>query len=325
MMTARETTVLVAGSANLDFVVRATHVPAPGETVLGRDFATFPGGKGANQAVACARAGAPTQMLLALGTDDHAQAIESSLRRAGVKLHVLRVADQATGTAFICLADSAENAITVAPGANLALRPPDLPPLEGVSHLLLQLETPIETVSAFARTARAAGVKVVLNAAPAQALPAAMLAEFDVLIVNEGELATIAGDHGNVASALAQIDVPCAIVTLGLRGCCALDRGEFFLQPGFRVSPVDTTAAGDTFCGALVASLSRGAALPAALRRANAAAALACTRLGAQASIPTADEVDAFLRSDPAPAVRDEQLGTYCGVGRRSPLLKTRR
>ena len=325
MTTTRNTAVLVAGSANLDFVVRATHVPAPGETVLGRDFATFPGGKGANQAVASTRAGgAATEMLLALGTDDQAEIIESSLRRAGVTLHVLRVADHATGTAFICLGDNAENAITVAPGANLALRPSDLPPLERFGYLLLQLETPIETVNAFAQAARAAGIKTVLNAAPARTLPAALLAALDVLIVNEGELATITGNHGNVASALAQIEVPCVIVTLGLRGCCARDRGEFFLQPGFRVAPVDTTAAGDTFCGALVAALSRGAALPAALRRASASAALACTRLGAQTSIPTTDEVESFLRSNPPPAAGDDELAAYCGVASNQSSSKTR-
>lgn len=307
--------VLVAGSANLDFVVRASHVPAPGETVLGRDFATFPGGKGANQAVACARAGgAPTEMLLALGDDDHAEVIEASLRGAGVKLHVLRVADQATGTAFICLGDTAENAITVAPGANLALRPSDLPALGGFSHLLLQLETPIETVSAFASDARAAGVKVVLNAAPARPLPTALLASLDVLIVNEGELATITLNRGKVASALAQIDVPCVIVTLGARGCCARDRGEFFLQPAFPIKPVDTTAAGDTFCGVLVAALSQGAVLPAALRKASAAAALASTRLGAQVSIPTSEEVGHFLESHPPPDTCSDVLASYCGV-----------
>ncbi len=316
--------VLVAGSANLDFVVRAPHVPVPGETVLGRDFATFPGGKGANQAVACARAGgSPTEMLLALGDDNPAKVIESSLRSAGVKLHVLRVADQATGTAFICLSENAENAITVAPGANLALRPSDLPALEGFSHLLLQLETPIETVSAFASAARAAGVTVVLNAAPARSLPAALLTSLDVLIVNEGELATITGNHGSVASALANIEVPCVIVTLGARGCCARERGEFFLQPAFQIEPVDTTAAGDTFCGVLVAALNQGAALPAALRNASAAAALASTRLGAQASIPTSEEVGNFLASNLPPDVRNHELASYCGVMPDQPLLKS--
>ena len=238
--------VLVAGSANLDFVVRAQHVPAPGETVLGREFQTFPGGKGANQAVACARAGAAqTRMLLALGADAFASTIEQSLRAANVQLHVVRVEDQASGTAFICLADDAENAITVAPGANAALRGDHLSTLDNISHLLLQLETPIDTESSFARAARAAGVSVILNAAPACELPPALLGALDVLIVNEGELAAITGVHGKVAEAMAHIDVPCVIVTLGADGCCARVRSEFHLQPAFRITPVDTTGAGE--------------------------------------------------------------------------------
>ena len=175
-------TVLVAGSANLDFVVRASHVPAPGETVLGRDFATFPGGKGANQAVACARAGgAYTRMLLALGDDPYAAVLDKALAEAGVERHVIRAPDVASGTAFICLSDDAENAITVAPGANAALRPHHLPSLRGVRHLLLQLETPLDTVASFAHVARAAGVRVMLNAAPATALPAGLLDDVELL------------------------------------------------------------------------------------------------------------------------------------------------
>lgn len=294
--------ILVAGSANLDFVVRAAHIPAPGETVLGREFKTFPGGKGANQAVACARAGgATTQMLLALGSDAFAAPIEASLRDAGVALHIVRCVDEPTGTAFICVSDDAENAITVAPGANASLQPRDLPALTGVTHLLLQLETPLDSVTAFACRARAAGVTVVLNAAPAQALPAALLAAVDVLIVNKGELAAITKVPDDIDAALARLDVPCVIVTLGAHGCRARDAGSVIEQPAFAVQAVDTTAAGDTFCGALVAALSEGAALARALRRASAAAAIACTRLGAQASIPTRDEVDAFLQSHPVP------------------------
>ena len=295
--------ILVAGSANLDFVVRAAHIPAPGETVLGRAFQTFPGGKGANQAVACARAGGvATRMLLALGDDAFAPPIEASLCDAGVQPQVVRVAGEPTGTAFICLSDDAENAITVAPGANAKLRPADLPPLDGVTHLLLQLETPVDTVSAYAVRAQAADVTVVLNAAPARALPAELLAAVDLLIVNQGELAAITGIAGDVDAALARLPVRCVVVTLGRRGCRARCDGAFVSQAAFAVQAIDTTAAGDTFCGALVAALAEGAALPAALRRASAAAAIACTRLGAQASIPTRAEVDAFLRAHPVGA-----------------------
>jgi ribokinase len=288
--------ILVAGSANLDFVIRAPRIPAPGETVLGHAFNTYPGGKGANQAVACARAGgAATSMLLALGRDSFAATIEESLRGAGVGLHVVRIAGQPTGAAFICVSDRAENAITVASGANHALGPAHLPALDGCTHLLLQLEIPLDTVTAYAAAARAAGVTVVLNAAPAQALPRELLSLLDILIVNEGELAAVSGVADSIERGLRSLDVPCVIVTLGERGCCARRGTELLTQPGFAVAAVDTTAAGDTFCGVVVAALSRSADIAAALRTAGAAAALACTRAGAQSSIPTAAEVQAFM------------------------------
>jgi ribokinase len=306
--------VLVAGSANLDFVVRAAHIPAPGETVLGRDFRTFPGGKGANQAVAAARAGgAPTRMLLALGDDAHARPLEDSLRAAGVSLDIRRQAALPTGVAFICLADGAENAITVAPGANAALAPDDLPALDGVGYLLLQLETPLDSVTAYAARAQAAGVRVVLNAAPAQALPEALLRLVDVLVINEGELAMLVGDDGDLTAALARLPVPCAVVTLGAAGCLAREGEALHLQPAFPVEAVDTTGAGDTFCGALVAALARGDALPAALRDAAAASALACSALGAQSSVPARAQVQALLASD-GDAPGRVVLAARCGL-----------
>lgn len=318
--------ILVAGSANLDFSVRASHIPAPGETVMGRDFKTFPGGKGANQAVACARAGAAaTHMLLALGDDAYALPLEASLAEAGVQMHIVRVKEQATGTAFICVSEDAENAITVAPGANLALAAADLPPLAGFTHLLLQLEIPVVSVTAYAKAARAQGVKVVLNAAPAQRLPNELLALIDVLVVNEGELAVVAESSGSVAQCLARIEVPCVVVTLGHRGCCARLDGEFSFQTAFAVTPIDTTGAGDTFCGVLVAALSQGdslrQALPQALRQASAAGALACTRPGAQSSIPSQAEVSALLATPTVPTeAQNAALRQYCGFDRAQPV-----
>jgi len=308
--------ILVAGSANLDFVVRAPHIPAPGETVLGREFSTFPGGKGANQAVACARAGsAATRLLSAMGKDDFATPIEASLRDAGVGLVTIRVTGTPTGTAFICVSDDAENAITVAPGANACLMPEHLPNLQGVSHLLLQLETPLPTVIAFAQAARAQDVTVVLNAAPAQALPGELLALVDILIVNEGELASITQCKGSIALALQQLVVPTVVVTLGHRGSCARTPTHLLFQNAYPITPVDTTAAGDTFCGTLVAALSQGRGMAAALRYASAASALCCTRPGAQSSIPMASEVADFLELQSAPHHRTtDALQTYCGM-----------
>jgi len=222
--------------------------------------------------------------------------LEGSLRAAGVRPLVVHPEGLATGTAFICVSDDAENAITVAPGANAGLAPEHLPPLGRYTHLLLQLETPLDTVTACARAAHAAGVDVTLNAAPAQALPRSLLSALDLLIVNEGELAAITGVH-DIDAAVASLDVPCVVVTLGARGVRARCGAAWFTQPGFAVEVVDTTAAGDTFCGALVAELGRGARWPDALRFACAAAALACTRPGAQGSIPARADVHAFLQT----------------------------
>lgn len=307
--------ILIAGSANLDFVVQVPHIPTPGETVLGRDLAFFPGGKGANQAIACARAGgAQTEMLLALGDDWFAEPIVASLSGAGVRMHQVMVPNERTGAAFISVSDDAENAITVASGANSGLSASDLPPITGYSHLLLQLETPVPVVTEYALAARKQGVKVVLNAAPAQTLPAELLAVVDILIVNEGELAVVADHDGNTASCLERVDIPCVIVTLGSRGCCAKDDKDIIVKSGFSVRALDTTAAGDTFCGVLVAALSQEQSLQQAMQRANAAGALACTKLGAQSSIPESAEVEKFLTGNDSPAIaQTEALRRYCG------------
>ena len=257
-----------------------------------------------------------TRMLLALGQDSFAEPIETSLTAAGVVLHVVRPIDLPTGTAFICVSDDAENAITVAPGANLALLPEHLPDLTGIQYLLLQLETPLDTVAAYAAAARKSGVKVMLNAAPAQPLPHALLAMLDVLVVNEGELASISKCTGSVADCLKCLpDVPCIVVTLGEQGSCARVGDQFILQNAFAVLPVDTTAAGDTFCGVLVASLAEKLALPQALERASAAAALACMKHGAQASIPERAEVDLFLARQPGfSAANAAALAKFAGL-----------
>ena len=290
--------VLVAGSANLDFVVRAAHIPAPGETLMGHSVQSFAGGKGANQAVASARAGGVrTEMVLALGRDSHADFLKTSLQSAGVGMHLHESAKQTTGTAFICVADNAENAITVAPGANNDLQVQHLPSLAGFSHLLMQLETPLPTVTACAAAAKAAGLTVVLNAAPAYPLAPELLALVDILIVNEGELRSLAPGAGSVAQAMQALPCAAVVVTLGAQGSAARFGEQWFFQPGFAIQALDTTGAGDTFCGMLVAQLSQGLPPAQALQQANAAAALACTAMGAQASIPTQAAVAAFLQS----------------------------
>lgn len=296
--------ILVAGSANVDFVVRASHIPAPGETVLGQHFQTCPGGKGANQAVASARAGGvATHMLLALGQDDYAKPLQASLTSANIVLHTV-ISAAPTGCAFVCVSDDGENAITVAPGANLQLQPQHLlehlPKLRQFSHLLLQLETPMATVEAYAKLAQQAGVQVVLNAAPAQRLSTSLLNNVDLLVVNESELFEVAQAQlgrrpDSIDQALQALDVPMVVVTLGSRGCCAWVGGARIDQSAFAVDVIDTTGAGDTFCGVLTAALSKGQTIGHALQEASAAGALACTVLGAQSSIPSAHAVAAFL------------------------------
>jgi len=304
--------VLIAGSANADFVVRAARIPAAGETVLGGDLAIFPGGKGANQAVAAARAGGvATRMVAAMGDDDLARLIATSLTSAGVELDVRR-SSRSTGAALVTVSDEGENAITVAPGANADLRPDDLPDLDGISWLVMQLETPLDTVSAFARAARDRGIKVLLNAAPARALPSALLEAVDLLVVNEDELGVLVDAEGSIAERLARAGVATTVVTLGSRGACARIGQDYALQPAFAVTPVDTTAAGDTFCGVLAAGLADGLDLPAALARAAAAGALATTKAGAQSSIPSRAELDAFIIE--ARQHGHDDLAAYCGL-----------
>jgi ribokinase len=253
-------------------------------------------------------------MLLALGDDWFAERIETSLAEAGVRMHTVKVPGKKTGAAFISVSDEAENAITVAPGANNELSADDLPTLVGYSHLLLQLETPISVVTEYARAAKKQGVEIVLNAAPAQSLPPELLAVIDILIVNEGELAIVADHDGDIASCLERIDIPRVIVTLGSRGCCATDNNNIIVHSGFSVKALDTTAAGDTFCGVLVAALNQQQSMQQALERANAAGALACTRLGAQCSIPDFVELETFLQNTPPPSTgQKEDLRRFCG------------
>lgn len=308
--------ILVAGSANLDFVVRAPHIPGPGETVLGNSYHQYPGGKGANQAVACARAGGlPTAFVGAFGDDNLAPPILASLHAAQVKVHAIRCQNAATGTAFICVSDDGENAITVVPGANAALEAQHLPSLDDVGCLLLQLETPLPTLLAFAHRARQRGVLVVLNAAPALLAARELLPVIDVLVVNEGELAMMSQKPGSIADQMQALAVPTVVTTLGARGCIARTEQGFVAQPSFPVAVIDTTAAGDTFCGALVAELVRSSSMQQALATAAAAGALACTAVGAQTSIPHRNDVLALRDRSPATDPQQVQaLRQYCGL-----------
>ena len=290
--------ILVAGSANMDFITAVRQLPAPGETVLGADYFTAPGGKGANQAVACARAGAQVAFLGALGSDWVADELRAALKESGVRDLTLAVPAR-TGAAFIGVSDAGENSIIVASGANAHLRPKHLPSLQGIKTLILQLEIPLETVTAFAVQAHQEGVEVMLNAAPARALPAELLRVIDTLIVNEVELAALAGTAGQDAAeplaeqlrAVQALGPGQVLVTLGGRGSLLLSGTELLQTPAYPVQVQDTTGAGDTFVGVLAAFLAEGHDWPDALRLASVGAALACTRAGAQPSMPGRTEI----------------------------------
>jgi ribokinase len=285
-------TVVVAGSLNLDLVGRAPRIPRPGETVLGDTLARFHGGKGGNQAVAAARVGAAVRFFGAVGRDAAGDELVAGLAAEGIDVAGVARANAASGTALITVSDAGENAITVLPGANREVPLPAAGGLDGARCLLLQMEIALASNRAWAQAARAAGVPVMLNAAPAGAEAAALLPLIDLLLVNEGELAQLNAQTGQAESALGPSTV---VTTLGERGCRVWHRGRSVAVPGCAVDVVDTTGAGDTFAGVLAAALAAGRALIPAVTEANMAAGMSCRRPGARGGMPTRAELDAAL------------------------------
>ncbi|SDS95429.1 ribokinase [Actinopolymorpha singaporensis] len=291
--------VCVLGSANMDLVVFAERAPELGETVAGRRFVTVPGGKGANQAIAAARAGGDVAMVGSVGDDPYGRQLRAVLDDAGVDTRALANVAETTGTAHILVEDGGENSIVVVPGANgtvhgLAYGLDEA--LTGAQLLLLQLELPLDAVLAGAKAARERGVKVVLTPAPAQPLPAELLKCVDLLVPNESEALVLTGkdDVNSAAHALAEL-VPEVVVTLGADGARWLRRdgaGEHVPAPSVQVR--DTTAAGDTFVGTLAVALGEGRPMGQALRWATAAAALSVGQEGASTSMPTRARIEEF-------------------------------
>ncbi|WP_433308703.1 ribokinase [Micromonospora sp. CA-269861] len=299
--------VAVVGSSNLDLVVTASRLPRPGETVLGENFRTVPGGKGANQAVAAARAGAACDFVGAVGDDGFGTRMRASLVDAGVDVRGLRTVAGPSGVALIAVDRDAENFIVVAPGANgtlTELGADDRATIAAADVLLLQLEVPLAAVLQAADWARADGTTVVLNAAPAAALPTELLDLVDVLVVNEHEAAVVAevasDDPPVLLDALLKL-VPRVVLTLGARGAAYADRhGLRLAVPAPQIDAVDTTAAGDAFTGALaVGWAERGGAISAdtvtaSLRWACAAGAACAQRPGASTALPDRPAIDAL-------------------------------
>lgn len=291
--------ILVFGSVNIDVVVPVPNLPLPGETVLGGDYALLPGGKGANQASAARRAGAEVVLAGAVGSDAFAEAALENLRQDGVDLALVRQVARPTGCAAIMVGEKGENLIAVAPGANREASAAAVPDalLGPETTVLCQNEAPMAESAALIRGARARGARTILNLAPAGPIPAGLLGDVDFLIVNETEAATLKSDPAASARTLRRA----LILTLGARGATAfLAEGGRIEVPALPIAPVDTTGAGDTFAGVLAAGLDQGLVLDMALRRASAAAGLACLAKGAQTAMPDRAAIDAALACLPA-------------------------
>jgi ribokinase len=296
--------IVVFGSINLDLITRVERIPGPGETTLGGDYATSPGGKGANQALAARRAGATVAMVGAVGKDSFAAEALALLKADGVDLSATAEVAAPTGAAFIAVDGNGENAIVVASGANRLAKGAQLEKLTiGPSDILvLQRETPPAEVEAAALHARARGARAILNLAPASPPSATLLKALDVLVVNEHEALALGqalklstSEPEEIAAHLDRALGLAAIVTLGSAGAVGYSRGSRCAAPAPPVKVVDTTGAGDTFVGAFAAALDRGLPFEAAMKRGLAAGSLACSKPGAQPSMPYAAEIEALV------------------------------
>ncbi len=300
--------ITVVGSLNMDLIVRTPHLPVPGETILGSEFVTAPGGKGANQAVAAARLGSSVAMVGQLGADDFGQALRANLKAVGVDTTYVSTDDHAaTGVALIAVEAGGQNTIIVVPGANAHLWRDEVDRAKEMIAssrvLVVQLEIPQETITRALEIAHAAHVLTLLNPAPARPLPATWPSLIDLLVPNETEATFLTQipvkDWASAEAAAIELyrqGVPAVVITLGAQGALAWDGHEMRRVPAFPVQAVDATAAGDAFVGALAAARGRGSDLSVALREANAAGALTTLKLGAQPSLPTRAELEQFLR-----------------------------
>ncbi|MCX4535709.1 ribokinase [Streptomyces sp. NBC_00841] len=292
------TGIAVLGSTNMDLVAYVARAPQRGETVTGREFRTVPGGKGANQAVAAARAGADVMMIGAVGDDAYGAQLRSGLEHAGVATDLLHTAEGPSGTAHIVVDDAGGNAIVVIPGANgtvTSLGPGEMAAIAGADLLLLQLELPLSAVLEGARVAHAQGVRTILTPSPVQPLPDQLFDAIDLLIPNEHEAAALSGHfEPHAAADILLRQVPEVVITLGAKGCLYASRGtEKIHFPAPEVTAVDTTGAGDTFVGTLAVALGEGRSVPEALAWASSAAALCVQKPGASTSMPYRSEIDA--------------------------------
>lgn len=297
--------IVVVGSSNTDMVVRLPRLPNRGESIIGGDFVMPAGGKGANQAVAAARLGAQVTFVARLGQDVFGDRALTGFRSEGIVTDfIVRDPEAPSGVALILVDSRGDNMLAVAPGANARLSPDDVQraadAITTADAVVLQMEIPPDTVHYALDLAHKHGVLTVLNPAPARALPPEVLSLVDVLTPNEHEATLLSGDVGQnieqAAQHLVNMGVGTVVVTLGEKGALIVEKHKYMrLVPAFPVTAVDTTAAGDAFTAALAVALARGDEIGAAVRFANAVGALTVTKMGAQPSLPTAAEVQAFL------------------------------
>lgn len=296
--------IVVVGSSNSDLIIKAERIPKPGETIMGGKFYQAAGGKGANQAVAAARAGGNVNFIACIGNDLFGEEALKGFKKDNINTdHVFVDKDEASGIALILIDKNGENSIAVASGANLSLDEEKLliakEAIYNSSVLLMQLETPIETIESAASIASANGVQVILNPAPAHPLSDELLKKLTIITPNETEAEMLTGVPVNnlegaqkAADFLLQKGVEIIIITLGTKGAFFATNNESQLVKGFTVEAQDTTAAGDTFNGTLAVAISEGKSLVEAIKFANAAAAISVTKIGAQPSAPMRDEID---------------------------------
>jgi len=301
--------IVVVGSSNTDMIIKLDRIPRPSETVIGGDFSTSPGGKGGNQAVAAARAGGSVALVAKVGQDMFGvQAIHGFVKDGIDVSFVFKDNVTPSGVALIFVDKNGENSIAVASGANAHLSPADIETaraaITAAKLVVLQLETPIETIKAAAIMAATNGARVILNPAPAQPLDDELLQHVSILTPNETEAEILTGIKADTDATVAQAaqvllarGVQTVILTLGARGAFVATAATSFLIPGFKVTAVDSTAAGDIFNGALAVALAEDSPLAEAVRFANAAAAISVTKMGAQLSIPHRNEINRFIKA----------------------------
>jgi len=300
--------IIVVGSSNTDMIVKVPRIPKPGETILGGKFSTAAGGKGANQAVAASRAGGDVTFIARVGDDMFGQQAYSGFKEDQIDVGYVETDKvEPSGVALIFVDEKGENSIAVASGANAKLSPEDVNEaaelIQSADILLMQLETPLETIRRAAEIAAGAGVKVILNPAPAMPIDDPLLSTLTIITPNESEAELLTGipvtdvdSAEKAAMALLERGLEVVIITLGSKGALIKTKEQKQLISGFKVDAVDATAAGDVFNGSLAVAIAEGKSLEDAVRFANAAAALSVTKLGAQPSVPKRDEIERFLK-----------------------------